>query len=212
MSYTRAHGGLGLGLGIARHLVELHGGTVQASSGGEGRGSTFTIRLPMLTGDATLPTGDINSPATAERRSGDRPALGGLRILVVGDEPDVCELLAVILKTYGAEVTSVTSAGEAFEALRREKPDVLVCDLGMPDEDGFSLIRRVRSLPPGEGGETPAAALTAYARDEDRVRALVSGFQFHLSKPVNPEEVAGVVASLARGIPRQVIGVTNKLR
>jgi signal transduction histidine kinase len=202
MSYTRAHGGLGLGLGIARHLIELHGGTVEAASGGEGRGSTFTVRLPVATGDAPLPTGGINRPAMAERPSGDGLGLGGLRVLVVDDEPDVCELLAVILKSYGAEVTPNTSASEAFETLRRERPDVLVCDLGMPGEDGFSLIRRVRALTPVEGGETPAVALTAYARDEDRVRALASGFQLHISKPVAPEEVAAAVASLARGVPR----------
>ncbi|HEX8335610.1 MAG TPA: ATP-binding protein, partial [Pyrinomonadaceae bacterium] len=202
MSYTRAHGGLGLGLGIARHLVELHGGTIEAASGGEGRGATFTVRLPMATVDASLSTGEINRPATAERRSDSGPVLGGLRVLVVDDEPDVCELLAVILKSYGAEVTPVTSAGEAFEALRRERPDLLLCDLGMPGEDGFSLIRRVRALTPVEGGETPAVALTAYARDEDRARALASGFQLHVSKPVDPGEVAAVVASLARGIPR----------
>jgi signal transduction histidine kinase len=201
MSYTRAHGGLGLGLGIARHLVELHGGTINAASDGEGRGATFTVRLPVVTGDAPPPTGEINRPAAAGRPSGGGPALGGLRVLVVDDEPDVCELLAVILKTSGAEVTAVTSAGEAFEALRRERPHVLVCDLGMPGEDGFSLIRRVRSLPPREGGETPAAALTAYTRDEDRARALGAGFHVHVPKPVDPDELTAALANLAGATP-----------
>jgi CheY-like chemotaxis protein len=201
MSYTRAHGGLGLGLGIARQLVELHGGTINAASDGEGRGATFTVRLPVVTGDAPPPAGDIDGPATAEEQSGGGPPLSGLRVLVVDDEPDVCELLAMILKTSGAEVTAVTSAGEAFEALRRERPHVLLCDLGMPGEDGFSLIRRVRSLPPREGGETPAAALTAYTREEERARALGAGFQVHVPKPVDPDDLTVALVNLARGNP-----------
>ena len=198
MSHTRAHGGLGLGLGIARHLVELHGGAVEAASEGEGRGATFTVRLPLAAEGAHPASTEINGQVTAGSGPGDGATLAGLRVLVVDDEPDVCELLAVTLKASGAAVTAASSAGEAFEALRQERPDVLVCDIGMPGEDGFSLIRKVRALPPGEGGETPAAALTAYARDEDRVRALLSGFQVHIPKPVDPEELTAVLAGLVR--------------
>jgi len=198
MTATRTHGGMGLGLGIARHLVELHGGTIEAASEGEGRGATFTVRLPTLAAEAEHATGDINSPVMTEAQAGGRAVLGGLRVLVVDDETDVCDLLAAILKTSGAEVMVANSADEAFEALRRERPDVLLCDLGMPGEDGFSLLRRVRSLPHGEGGETPAAALTAYARDEDRVLALASGFQVHIPKPVEPEELTAVLLKLVK--------------
>ena len=198
MTQTRAHGGLGLGLAIARHLLELHGGTISAASAGAGRGATFTVTLPLMVVHA-------EPGAAAERRhptaveslpyeSG--PALDGLRVLIVDDEPDTREMLEAVLSARGAAVVTVASAGEALGALGRETFDVLVSDIGMPGEDGYELIRRVRALGPGRGS-VPAAALTAYARDDDRIRALLAGFQIHIPKPVNPAELAAVIATLA---------------
>jgi PAS domain S-box-containing protein len=200
MTKRRAHGGLGLGLAIARHLVELHGGAVSAASGGPGRGATFTVTLPLLVVRAEAGAAERRHPTAVESlpyESG--PALDGLRVLVVDDEPDTRELLAAVLKGRGAAVTLAASAGEALEALERETPHVLVSDIGMPGEDGYDLIRRVRALPPERGGNVPAAALTAYAREDDRIRALLAGFQIHIPKPVNPAELAAVVATLAGG-------------
>jgi CheY-like chemotaxis protein len=196
-STTRSYGGLGLGLAI-----ELHGGGVAAESPGEGQGATFTVRLPL----AVLRNrvgGSFGPPPQHSHRAvqGNMPASGqelaGVRVLVADDEADARELLQVILGQCGAEVRAVGSAREAVEVLRQWRPDVLVSDIGMPVEDGYELIRRVRSLPHSEGGSVPAAALTAYARSEDRLKALTSGFQTHVAKPVEPVELAAVVASLA---------------
>jgi signal transduction histidine kinase len=198
MTQTRAYGGLGLGLSIVRYLVELHGGKIEAASAGEGRGATFTVSFPLMNAQAQLSLAQNTSAAVAKEELINVPALSGLRVLIVDDEPDVCEMLTLILKSHGAEAESVTSGADALDELQKEKRDVLICDIGMPEMDGFSLIRRVRTLPPERGGTIPAAALTAYARDEDRARILASGFQIHMPKPVvDPVEFVTVVASLA---------------
>jgi signal transduction histidine kinase/CheY-like chemotaxis protein len=204
-SSTRKHGGLGLGLSIVRHLVEIHGGTVRVKSGGDGQGTTFIVDLPLSVAHLTPGPGEearVHPRASdASGPPGDDPApdLKGIRVLVVEDEESARETLRQILEHCGAEVHSVTSAAEALEELERRRPDVLLSDIGLPGEDGYSLIRRIRALPPERGGKIPAAALTAFARSEDRRRALVAGFQMHLAKPVDMAELTAVVARLARG-------------
>jgi len=203
-STTRQHGGLGLGLAIVRHLVELHGGTVRVKSPGEGRGSTFVVMLPVSVAHMT-PSEGVRIHPRAEPEPKDPcqtdPELNlkGIRVLVVDDEADARETLREILEHCNAEVLTAASAEEALDVLPRWRPDVLLSDIGMPDEDGYQLIRRVRALPAEDGGHIPAAALTAFARGEDRRRALRAGFQMHVSKPVEVQELAAVVASLARG-------------
>ncbi|MDQ3802377.1 MAG: PAS domain S-box protein [Acidobacteriota bacterium] len=197
---TRQHGGLGLGLAIVRHLVELHGGNVRADSAGEGAGSTFTVTLPVT---PVYRRGDVEErvrPAARDTLHAHEcpERLDGLRVLVVDDEPDARELLSAGLGQCGAQVSTASSAREALEAVAGAKFDVLVSDIGMPGEDGYELIRRVRALPPGAGGRTPAVALTAYARAEDRLRAMRAGFEIHLSKPVELTELVVVIANLAR--------------
>ena len=198
-STTRIHGGLGLGLSIVHQLVDLHGGSVSVASEGEGKGATFTITLPFVAvisdqkePDAILPThsGEVMSFEGL-------PSLKGLKVLVVDDEPDTRELIREVLKECGSEVILSRSAEEALDALEQHRPDILISDLGMPEEDGFSLITKIRALPADRGGRIPAAALTAYARAEDRMRVLRSGFQFHLPKPVDSAELVTVIASLA---------------
>jgi PAS domain S-box-containing protein len=194
---TRQHGGLGLGLAIVRHIVKLHEGSVWAESDGEGRGATLVVELP-------LPTDDVRSaqkPAAVYRRLGSASSrlinLAGRRILVVDDEADARDLLAEILGQAGADVIVVSSADEALEMLRRWRPDVLVSDIGMPGDDGYVLIRKVRALGPEEGSQVRALALTAYARSEDRVLALEAGFHTHIAKPVDPLELTALIAGLA---------------
>lgn len=195
-STTRRYGGLGLGLSIVRHIAELHGGTVRAESQGAGRGATFTITLPITAVEWTSPQ-VRESPATARFVPRDvESRLDGARVLVVDDDSDTRQLLKRILENYGATVKTAASAAEALEMLITSPPDALVADIGMPDEDGYSLMRKIRNLPFDRGGAVPALALTAYARPEDRVRALTAGFQFHVAKPVEPNELATVVASL----------------
>jgi CheY-like chemotaxis protein len=197
-STTRAYGGLGLGLAIVRHLVELHGGTVHADSPGEGQGATFSVQLPLVSRLT-----DVTNQSPVESTVEDSvpldnlPDLNGLRVLVVDDEVDARDLLTTVLGQYGVEVTAVATANEVLEALPRLKPNVLVSDIGMPGQDGYALIRKIRALGAEQGGEIPAVALTAYARAEDRIRAIASGFQLHMPKPVNPEELVAVVANLA---------------
>jgi signal transduction histidine kinase len=191
---TRAHGGLGLGLAIVHHLVELHHGTVQAESAGEDEGATFTVMLPLLT---LREAGDVAS----RRRAGGSaamapPRLDGARVLVVDDEADTREVLTTILGGSGAEVTSVGSTGDALDALARARPDVLVSDIAMPDEDGYALIRQVRALEADGGGRIPAVALTAHARPEDRTQVMTAGYQVHLPKPVEPSTLVEAVARL----------------
>jgi PAS domain S-box-containing protein len=201
-STTRAHGGLGLGLAIVRHLVEMHGGTVRAESSGEGQGATFIINLPLV----VMRSFDVQSASDAKRVHPTAsagvpfdcpPELDGLRLLVVDDEADTRALLKAVLEQCGAFVITVSSAGEALAALKETRPDVLISDLGMPEEDGYALIKKVRALSAEDGGQTPSAALTAYARVEDRMKVLRAGFQIHIPKPVEPAELITVVANLA---------------
>lgn len=197
-STTRSHGGLGLGLAIVRHLVELHGGTVSATSPGLEQGATFIVNLPMK---AVI--NEENKPkshpflANSESVNYQLSILENVQVLVVDDEADTRNLLTTILGQYGAQVTAVASSQEAMTALSKFHPDILISDIGMPEEDGYTFIRKVRSLPSHEGGKIPAVALTAYARSEDRTQALLAGFQLHIPKPVNAGELAAVVANLS---------------
>jgi CheY-like chemotaxis protein/anti-sigma regulatory factor (Ser/Thr protein kinase) len=203
-SISRMHGGLGLGLSIVRHLVELHGGIVQAQSPGEGMGATFTVQLPIViahgSGRFVLGADEMNPSIDGHQREFDTPpSLEGLNILVVDDEADARDLLTVILEERKAEVTTVASPAEAYETLEWLKPDVIISDIGMPGEDGYSFIRNVRVKEARERqGWKPAIALTAHARVEDRLRALSAGFQAHVAKPVEPAELVAVIASLVR--------------
>ncbi|MBD3887129.1 response regulator [Phormidium tenue FACHB-886] len=185
---TRKFGGLGLGLSIVRHLVELHGGTVQADSPGEGQGASFTVRLPLLAMQADTEQQEQSSEALLN--------LQGVRILVVDDDVDTRELIVFLLQEYGADVISASSASDVLKALTQSKPDVFVSDIGMPDTDGYMLIQQIRALSPEQGGQIPAIALTAYAGEFNQQQALQAGFQKHLSKPIEPDELIRAVATL----------------
>jgi len=202
-TFSREYGGLGLGLAIARQLTELHGGTVTAASGGIGHGATFTISLPLM-----IVHQPSAAPAAREHPHSDRampqieprPRLDGVHVLAVDDERDSLSLLRAVLDAAGATVTTAASASEALETLARQRHDVLVADIGMPGMDGLQLIRAIRQLD-APARNIPAAALTAYARAQDRITSLASGFQMHLVKPIDPVELVVAIASLApRGL------------
>jgi CheY-like chemotaxis protein len=200
---ARAYGGLGLGLAIVRHIVALHGGTVQAASEGEGKGATFTVWLPEVRAEGSKD----RRRAPVMRASGPQypnPILTGLRVLVVDDEPDSNELLSTLLTGNGAEVRVARSAADGFDELIRWRPDVLVSDVGMPAEDGCAFIARVRALE-DDLSRLPAIALTAYASPEDRVRIFSAGFHVHVVKPFEPGELVAAVANIARvpGVSRR---------
>jgi CheY-like chemotaxis protein len=196
-SSTRRHAGLGIGLALVRHLIDLHGGTVNAHSAGPGLGSTFTVTLPVSVVPELLPPHAASSAASVPGTDQQKPvSLRDLRILVVDDDAEGLELAALILINAGAEVRTSRSVAGAVAVLESWSPDVLVTDLAMPDEDGFSLLRRARRVTTRRGRRLPALALTAYGRSEDRMRVLAAGFSLHLAKPVNPAELVLGVASL----------------
>ncbi|GAB1538946.1 hypothetical protein NUACC21_16110 [Scytonema sp. NUACC21] len=197
-STTRKHGGLGLGLAIVRHLIELHGGTVTASSPGEGQGATFIVELPILNTSRELTLKNRGQSPQSPIPSVE-PLLAGVRVLVVDDEADSRDFIVYALQDCGAIAATAHNAASALEMLASFQPNVLVSDIGMPDTDGYELIRQVRALPRSRGGQIPAIALTAYAGDRDRQHAIASGFQKHLSKPVMPDELANIVAELVKG-------------
>ncbi len=196
---TRRHGGVGLGLSITKHLVELHGGSIQAKSPGEGLGSTFRVALPF-----TPIQSDLQDPQRRHPRAGAPaapqcapPALTGVRVLVVDDEADARALIKRLLENCQASVTAASSVEEALALVNSASFDVIVSDIGMPQRDGFEFAQELRLLPPEKGGRTPAVALTAFARSEDRTRAMLAGFDVHVAKPVEPSELCAVVARLA---------------
>ena len=198
-SSKRTHGGLGIGLAIVRHIVELHGGSVTCESAGPDRGATFTLRLPVRTEEsAPIAVAPEVRQAGAMRPSSDEMVdLTGIKVLLVDDEPDARELLTEVLQQCGAIVVATHSADEAIRLIPRERPSVLLSDIGLPGEDGYKLISRVRALPPEDGGRLPAAAITAYARSDDATRALAAGYQRHAPKPIQPTTLAALVAGLA---------------
>ena len=191
-SRSRAHGGLGIGLALVRHIAELHGGSVFAESPGEEQGATFVVKLPLM-------VAGVRDHAVAQAKSGppDSPSLVGVRVLVVDDDPAAVELVQEVLTQTGGEVRGAGTAEEALRVLEQWRPDVLVSDIEMPGQDGYTLIRKIRALAPERGGMTRAVALTAFGRPEDRIRSLMAGFNIHVSKPVDPGELAAIVASLA---------------
>jgi CheY-like chemotaxis protein len=188
-SATRKQGGLGLGLAVVRHLVELHGGTVRVESEGEGRGATFTVTLPVLSHAKPADDPHRFPPSGAL-------ALRGLKVLVVDDDADTCELVEAILKRAGAEVRACLSAKDALSAMDSWLPDLLVSDIAMPGDDGYALIRKVRARKTEDGGGMVAVALTAYGQSEDRMKALSAGFQMHVRKPIEPSQLVSIVASV----------------
>jgi len=195
-SASRRHGGLGLGLAITRRLVELHGGTVRAESEGPGTGARFIVQLPVrAVAQPEAPADEPGSERGAEAPAALGPAtLGGIDIVVVDDEADARELIRMVLAQHGGDVRLAASAADALALLAERRPDLLVADIGMPEMDGYGLIRRIRSASDPGLASVPAIALTAYGRTEDRERALGAGFQHHLAKPVLPDELVNVVA------------------
>ncbi|HEX5745384.1 MAG TPA: PAS domain S-box protein [Archangium sp.] len=212
-SSRRSHGGLGIGLAIVHHLVELHGGQVSAHSPGVGLGSSFVLLLPREPRPAPpAPTPAAPPPVPAHMEEEVPPArsvLAGLRLLLVEDQEDTREMLRIVLEDHGARVRAVASAAEAFHCLREWRPDLLLSDIGLPGENGYELLQRIRALPAAEGGLTPAIALTAYARAEDRARALSAGFDMHVPKPIKEAELLAVLAAATE---RLAAGETSRTR
>jgi len=195
-STKRKFGGLGLGLAIVQHIVELHGGSVLAHSDGEGRGATFTVRLPVADDEPSREWLHVRPVLNEAAALSSSIRLDGLRILLVDDEPDAREMLTALLKGYGAEIMSASSSAEALQLIEREDVDIIVSDIGMPHEDGYQFIRQVREQKGNRNSLKPALALTGYTRTADRVRVLAAGFHSHIAKPVEPKELAIVLASL----------------
>ena len=198
-STAREHGGLGLGLAIVRHLVELHGGVVTARSQGVGKGAEFAVEIPI----SIAPSAELENESRVSRGAGSTaltpmPSLDGLRILIVDDDADAREVVSTILSQAGAEVATASSAAQAIDLVDRWVPNVLISDIGMPGEDGYQLIRKLRARSPDKSNQIPAIALTAFARSQDRLKALSSGYQTHLAKPIEPIELVTVVASLTQ--------------
>lgn len=209
-SSTRTQGGLGLGLSIVRQLVEMHGGTVMVDSLGVGEGTTVRVVFPVMLVHQEQTEVEMKRPLAEPFPLTDgQPALHALRVLIVDDEPDARNLINVLLTVSGAEVVTVSSAVDALAELDRQRFDVLVSDIGMPEIDGYTLISKIRQLPKERGGEIPAAALTAYAGVEDQMRVLSAGFQTHIAKPVEPAELRAVVANLARRYDKPVVCRTS---
>jgi CheY-like chemotaxis protein len=201
-SNVRAHGGLGLGLAIVEYLVRQQSGTVSAASEGRGKGATFSVEFPLTSSEITsdlapinLVLGEVTKVLEDSEHLSDLK-LNARRILIVEDDVDTQELLKTVLERHGAAVTATHSVADALEEIARAKPDVIISDIGMAGENGYDLIRKVRSLDPEAGGHIPAIALTAYAGAADRRRALLAGFQTHLPKPVEPEDLVAVILSL----------------
>ena len=197
MASTRSQTGLGIGLALVRHLTELHGGTVSAESAGEGQGATFRVRLPLAAVASLDPTGEPYPTARAPLPPYTGPSLQGLRVLVVDDDTDALTLVSMMLTAAGTEVRTCASASEALSLFRSWRPDLLISDIEMPGEDGHALIRKVRALGPADGGQTPAIALTAYGRPEDRASSISAGYDRHIVKPVDPSELGVVINTLA---------------
>jgi PAS domain S-box-containing protein len=202
---TRKHGGLGLGLAITRHIVEMHGGTIQVDGGGPGQGAVFTVRLPSVAAreEESFTQGDESRTASITLDTAtpfhSPPELNGLRVLAIDDEPDTLEMIRAVLSHCGAQVRTCISVAAAQEALESWWPDVLLSDMAMPGEDGYALIKKVRALERERGGRTPAMALTAYVRVEDRTRVLAAGYDIFVPKPVEPDELIATLANLVRG-------------
>jgi len=197
-STTRKFGGLGLGLSIVLQLVELHGGSVKASSAGEGKGATFVVSLPLRAIQESTP--EMREHPTSGKHRAIRVSeisLSGIKVLVLDDEPDARELVKSVLEIAGADVITAATAEEGLAYVKHHRPDVIVSDIGMPERDGYQFIRDVRAFDTADGGRTPAIALTAFARSEDRTRAMLAGYQVHISKPIEPQELVATIKSVA---------------
>jgi CheY-like chemotaxis protein len=195
-STTRVHGGLGLGLSIARNLVELHGGTIRVESAGLNQGATFVVSLPL----SPIRGGEQQEHPTSSQSSAldfSQIDLSGIKVLVIDDEPDARAIVGHVLTSCNAEVVTGASAAEGLNQLLSFRPNVLVSDIGMPEVDGYQFMREVRKRPPDQGGNTPAVALTAFARSEDRTKAMIAGYTVHVAKPIEPQELLATVANLA---------------